>query len=379
MNLCFDYNDHMNRLKKPFVFVRDHKIIAGIVLVLILIVAFVLRPKPATPIPTQKITYQDLTETVSVSGTVAAKKQANLAFVSSGPLTYLGVAKGDHVTKGQIIAQVDSYTLQKEFQQALNTYRSTRDSWDQLQANQQNNTLNMQQQTTYNTSGATATTTQQNIYDIVKRVVDQNQATLDNSVINVEIANKAVQLASLVSPIDGIVTGPDTITQGMSVTPTTTFTIVDPNSLVFAMDVDEADVGKVATGQAALINLDAYPSENLTLPVTHIDFVSHVTSNGGNAFTTEVQIPTDEFGKYRIGMNGNGTITVNQRNHVLTVPLASLVDNQYVYLKKGQKFVKQAVTLGIQNDTDVEITQGLSYGDEIAVDPSKVTPAQLAK
>lgn len=369
----------MNRLKKPFVFVRDHKIIAGIVLVLILIVAFVLRPKPATPIPTQKITYQDLTETVSVSGTVAAKKQANLAFVSSGPLTYLGVAKGDHVTKGQIIAQVDSYTLQKEFQQALNTYRSTRDSWDQLQANQQNNTLNMQQQTTYNTSGATATTTQQNIYDIVKRVVDQNQATLDNSVINVEIANKAVQLASLVSPIDGIVTGPDTITQGMSVTPTTTFTIVDPNSLVFAMDVDEADVGKVATGQAALINLDAYPSENLTLPVTHIDFVSHVTSNGGNAFTTEVQIPTDEFGKYRIGMNGNGTITVNQRNHVLTVPLASLVDNQYVYLKKGQKFVKQAVTLGIQNDTDVEITQGLSYGDEIAVDPSKVTPAQLAK
>ena len=38
------------------------------------------------------------------------------------------------------------------------------------------------------------------VNDAIKRIVDQNQASLDNSVINVELANYALQLSRLTSP-----------------------------------------------------------------------------------------------------------------------------------------------------------------------------------
>ncbi len=369
----------MKKLRGIPSFLWRHKIWSGIGLVILVVIIISLIPKPPVPIPTEKVDYHDLTETVSVSGTVQANQEADLSFPTSGNLTYVGAQPGDSIHQGQAIASIDSYTLQKELQQALNTYRSTRDSFDQTQDNLQDSTLQQEQKAAYAAAGATASTTDKDLYTIVQRVLDENQANLDNSVINVDLANKALQLSTLLSPINGILVAPNPITNGMSVTATTKFTVIDPSSLVFAMDVDEADVGKVATGQAAMINLDAYPNENLTLPVTFIDFVSHVTTNGGNAFTTDVQLPGDKVGKYRVGMNGNGTIVVDQRKHVLTVPLASLVDNNAVYVQQGKKYKEVPLTLGIQNDTDAQVVKGLTVGERIVLDPSKVTPNLIAK
>jgi len=138
------------------------------------------------------------------------------------------------------------------------------------------------------------------------------------------------------------------------------------------MDVDEADIGKVAVGQQVKLNLDAYPNANLTFPVTHIDFVSHTTTNGGNAFTVEVKLPQTIQYIYRVGMNGNAEITTAEKDHVLTIPITSVVDDQYIYVKTSGKYKKKNIVLGLQSDTDAEVVKGLHEGELIVLESAKI-------
>jgi multidrug efflux pump subunit AcrA (membrane-fusion protein) len=71
-------------------------------------------------------------------------------------------------------------------------------------------------------------------------------------------------------------------------------------------------------------------------------------------------------------MNGNASIITNRKTNVLTVPLSSLTDDNKVYIKEGNKYVKRNVTLGLQSDTETEITSGLSEGELLVVDPNSV-------
>ncbi|MDE2026601.1 MAG: efflux RND transporter periplasmic adaptor subunit, partial [Patescibacteria group bacterium] len=114
---------------------------------------------------------------------------------------------------------------------------------------------------------------------------------------------------------------------------------------------------------------DAYPNETITQPVTRIDFVSHTTSNGGVAFNVETQLPSNADEKYRIGMNANATIILSTKENVLSLPLSSIDDSGYVWLKVAQGYKKVKPILGEENDTDVEVLGGVAAGDVIALDP----------
>src|SRR6185436_9752913 len=123
---------------------------------------------------------------------------------------------------------------------------------------------------------------------------------------------------------------------------------------------------------------DAYATKTLSQEVTRIDFISHTTSNGGNAFTVETPLPENKNNTYRIGMNANADIILNQKDNVLSVPLSSVVDDHYVYVKTAKGFKKQNKKIGMQNDTDAEVLDGLSVNDEVALDPTQAQQ-QLVK
>src|SRR5258708_504915 len=144
-----------------------------------------------TTAQTQTVNARQLTSQIAADGVITAQNEATLHFQTGGKVVYLGFKAGDHVSQGATIAQLDTYALQRAMTQLLNLYRSTRATFDQTQQNAQNNVLQTQQKPL--TSGAQMDQSNA-INDAVKRIVDQNQATLDNSVIAVELSNYAVQL-----------------------------------------------------------------------------------------------------------------------------------------------------------------------------------------
>jgi len=75
------------------------------------------------------------------------------------------------------------------------------------------------------------------------------------------------------------------------------------------------------------------------LTVNSIDFVSHLTSSGGNAFYVKANLPQNN--SYRVGMNGNADIVTDARYNVLAIQATDVFDNNYVYVKVAKGFAKR--------------------------------------
>ena len=343
----------MNVFRWIFNFIKQHKIISTIIVILSSVAIFIFRPQPQPPVPTQTVKRSHFVQSVSVSGAVKATNSAALTFLISGNLVYLPVKKGDYVKKYQTIAVLDQRTAQKNLQATLIAYAKQRNNFDQTRDTNQNRTP------------------QQALNDQMMRILQNNQYDLNAAINSVELQALANEQSILTSPISGIVTRTDVVTPGINIGPTTTFMVVDPNSVVFDMDVDEADIGAITGKQQVDIVLDPFPNTTLHLTVQNIDFVSHTTSTGGTAYTVEVNLPKNDNYQYKIGMNGNGQIITNKRDTVISIPISSIADNDYVYVEtQANVFEKRKITLGLQNDTDTEIIHGLQPGEKVALDPT---------
>lgn len=350
---------NLKKIKNIIPYIKSHKKYTAVAVVILAVLGFILLPKKSTPVAFETVKTGNITKTVSVTGQITADNSVNLSFQTGGKLTYLAAQKDDFVTAYQTIATLDTRTVQKNLQDALLDYSKQRNTFEQTLDN--NNAKSV-------TDAANGT---------VKRILQDNQFDLDKSVNSVELISYAQENSYLTTPISGILTREDVTTSGVNVTPATVFTVTDPSSLSFSMDVDEADIGQVQTGQTTDVSLDAFPDDSLHLTVDSVDFVSHATSTGGNAFSVKVKLP--ENMAYRVGMSGNADIIVASKSDVLYVSSSSVTDDNYVYVKAGKLFEKRKVSLGLQNDTQAEVLSGLSEGNEVALDPSSIPPKLIKK
>ncbi len=342
---------YIKLFKNPLKFAKAHKIISIILIAVLAVAGIALRPKAPTPIDTQTIKYADLAQTVSVTGNINSQNSANLSFQTGGKLVYLSGKVGDSVYKGQIIASLDKTILQANLRQAQQDFNAAQAAVAQVYDQ---------------TKRATDLTFAQNVSQTAAEAT-QNKAYDNTRIITQQLAN-----SDLVSPVSGIITREDVTTIGANVSATSVFGVADNSAIIFSMDVDEGDIGKVQVGQTVSIILDAFTDKTISTAIATIDPISHTTSTGGNAYTVKTE-PLINDENYRIGMNGDADIIIAQKNNVLTVSNSAIFDNNKVYIKQGNKFIKKTIDIGLQNDTDSEVLSGLSEGDTVVLEPSSVS------
>jgi HlyD family secretion protein len=204
--------------------------------------------------------------------------------------------------------------------------------------------------------------------DTIKRILEKNQWDLNKEVLDVELSNLAVNYATLISPIGGIVTHIDTPVAGVNITPATAvFQVMDPTSIVFRANVDETDVGLVDVGQKAEVILDAYPNQTFTGKVVSVSYAAQTTGGGGTVFPLDIAI--DTLKSQRIGFNGDVDITVNELPGQLVIPIDAVREEDagsFVYKKEGSTYKKITVKI-VQTGLDDVVVSGLTVGDEIVV------------
>ena len=69
-------------------------------------------------------------------------------------------------------------------------------------------------------------------------------------------------------------------------------------------------------------------------------------------------------------MTARATIKGRESENALTVPVTAIrsdTEGSYVYVKSGNDVQKAYVKTGISTDKEIEITSGLSEGDQIVV------------
>ena len=169
---------------------------------------------------------------------------------------------------------------------------------------------------------------------------------------------------------DGLITSveydEDTAT---SATETQILTLYPQKQMTVTISIDETDILSLKEGQEAQITVSSVSDDAFTGSVTSISKVAD-TSTGVTRYSAEVTLDRDEG--MLVGMTANVDVRIEGTENALIIPVDALHQNSasyYVYTgyDEAQKRYtgRTEVTIGMQNDDDVEITSGLKEGDTV--------------
>ncbi|WP_234124519.1 efflux RND transporter periplasmic adaptor subunit [Clostridium hydrogenum] len=326
--------------------------------------------------------------TVSATGTAEANQTKDVVANNSGTVQNLNVNVGDTVKQGDTLAKVQDDSLDQAVSKANLTVQQ-----QQLQVNNAKNANDQQMQ---------ELTLQSDQNDLNSKIEQQNQMTLT-------------------APIGGVVVAKND-NNGDSVQPgKALLTIADLSSMKVDVQVDELDISKVKVGQAADIKFDAISDKSYTGTVSSISQMGTTTNN---VTTYDVIVDVNNPDGVKLGMTANVDIKVTSKADALTIPIEALIERnnkKYVMLKTnstdssstqgswsknsnggssqgnggngsyrrngsggngsfgGNNRVSMAggklveVQTGLENETTVEITSGLTEGQQVMIQLPQVS------
>lgn len=169
---------------------------------------------------------------------------------------------------------------------------------------------------------------------------------------------------------DGLITSveydEDTAT---SATETQILTLYSQKQMTVTISIDETDILSLKEGQEAQITVSSVSDDAFTGSVTSISKAAD-TSTGVTRYSAEVTLDREEG--MLVGMTADVDVRIEGTENALIIPVDALHQNSasyYVYTgyDEAQKRYtgRTEVTIGMQNDDDVEITSGLKEGDTV--------------
>ncbi len=181
------------------------------------------------------------------------------------------------------------------------------------------------------------------------------------------------------SPISGIILS-QSVFQGDPVVPLTNFqpgtelcSLADMASLLFKGTVDEIDVGKIADGMAAEIQIGALPDARIP---GRVDRIFPKAKKEGNATLFDIRILIDPAAgtTLRAGFSATASIQIRERRQVVLIPERLLLfedGKRFVEVPDGEASKKVEVRTGLSDGLNIEILDGLREGDMVVERPPR--------
>ena len=227
-------------------------------ILLILIVAWwMLTPAKKTEYVKGKAEVATIRALVTATGTLQPIDKVTVGAEVSGRLDEIYVDFNDRVTKGQVIARINTDELKARSVQA-------RASVSQAEANLVKAENDLRRAVLLKGKGFAS----QSTYDAAFATRNALRATLNTARAQADQTDANLAKAAIRSPIDGIVLDRkiergQTVTAGFQ-TPELFVIASDLKKLELTIDIDEADIGEVSTGQDATFTVDAYPAQTFS-------------------------------------------------------------------------------------------------------------------
>lgn len=178
----------------------------------------------------------------------------------------------------------------------------------------------------------------------------------------------------LISPIDGEVIV-RSVEPGQTVT-TSDAVLVLSNRLIISAQFDETDIGRIRSGQKALIRLDAYPDVEIEGMVGRIAYESEIVNNV-TIYDVDI-IPKEIPEILRSGMSVTVEVVEAEKKSVLTIPANAIHHDgkrQFVLVKNNSaKVIERNITAGLDNGETVEVISGVTEKDNIIVKGAAYLP-----
>ncbi|MHB8078892.1 MAG: efflux RND transporter periplasmic adaptor subunit [Candidatus Krumholzibacteriia bacterium] len=196
---------------------------------------------------------------------------------------------------------------------------------------------------------------------------------------SVSIAGQEIE-ATVRAPIAGAILERN-VNLGDPVVPLTSYqegtvlmTMANMDSLIFKGTVDEIDVGKLAVGMPVEIRIGALPGQTVPGRLLRISLKAR-EENNTRMFPVEIAIERTGVTLLRAGYSANADIIIRRADKVLTLPervVHSANDSTWVEIAgaSGAR-VRTPITTGLSDAIRIEVTTGLTEGQEVLEKPEK--------
>jgi HlyD family secretion protein len=388
-----------------------------------------------TNITTTTLTKTTLQDVIAVSGTVHSNETYNVYTTLAYPVKTIQVDVGDKVKKGDVLAVLDTATLEQDIEQqeyaVADSHKSAALSLAQAKRNYENMLY------LYNNdlissvvSAKAALQTAEDDYNYKKLLFENgqiSQSELDQAQSNYEQAQKNLEAAQLQAEQDlqnakdtydsavikaedksadvaleklkknledSVITAPadGTITvknaQEGSVPTGIMFVIANTDDLIVDTQIKEIDAASVEPGDKVTIQTDATGDAEIKGTVKSIAPAATASTEGTGNVTYAAKVSIDEKNpSLRIGMRARMDIVVQEKNDVFVVPYDALLEKDegsvIMVAEKDGAFYKAKeipVTTGLETDVAIEISGSeLKEGMLVIGNPDGINPGDTVQ
>jgi len=302
------------------------------------------KEKPVSLI-TETPQYGYISKSVTATGTIQPVDTVTVGSQISGTIKNIYADFNSVVKKGQLIAELDKSLLQAQV--------------DQYKANLAVAQSQLAYQQDYYTREKMMFDSQviaKQEYETASYQLNSAKATVLSVQAQLEAAEKNLSYCDIYSPINGVV-----LTRNISVGQTVAASFNTPTLFIIARDitkmqvqaaVDEADIGNVTKGQRVTFTVDAYQDLTFTGTVEEIRLQPTVSANVVT-YTTIINAPNESM-KLKPGMTANITVFTQEEKNAL------LISAKAIKFRPDSSLAKQFTIEKINKDTTAKNTMGSS-------------------
>jgi HlyD family secretion protein len=393
---------------------------------------------PPSKVRVEKIVRGDLVEIVQAPGEIQARTKVSISARVAARIKELPCPEGTTVTKGSdttsasVLVRLDDTDLDASLRSAQARYAAqlaavegskSRIASQRAQITGTSISLaNARREMTREQDLLKTRYTSQSQYEEAKRRTEEMETQITAQMYSLEgdeasaraaqhnleaagaeitRAKEALSYATIVSPIDGIVTrvnskaGELAVTGTMNNPGTVILEVADLSRMIFTARVPEANISRVKVGQTARIRAQAYPDKVFEGTVTSVALAPTIKERENEKnFTAEIAIKPDGT-QILSGLTADADIETSRHVGVLKAPSQSVLGRSadelpsdirngipeeerlksvvaVVYRFKDNKAFAQPVGVGPSDATHTMLESGVVEGDRIITGPYKV-------
>jgi membrane fusion protein (multidrug efflux system) len=293
---------------------------------------------PAIPVEIATATRGDIYATYTGTAPVEAFADATVIAKVGGEVRTIYVEEGDDVKAGQVLARLDGDRLRLEqLQTEANLRKLQRDYERNVDLNERG-------------------LISQGDFERIRFEMEALEATND-------LAKLQLSYADIRAPIDGVISERFIKVGNMLEVDAATFQVTSLEPLVSYLHVPEREFRRIASGQDAVLIIDALGGAAFPGTVAR---VSPIVDSSTGTFKITIEV-SDVTRKLKPGMFARVAVVHDMHADALQVPRSALIDEvgtTTLFVVEDDVAHQREVQTGFSSEGRVEITEGLSDSDQ---------------
>jgi len=298
------------------------------------------KPKKVIPVKTTTVSGVDAAYKRNYVGVAEESFAISLSFSLAGIVERVAVTEGQKVRKGQLLATLNSATMQNAYNISLSTLKQAQDAYNRIASLHEKGSIT----------------------DIKFVEVETG---LEQAKAMAAISKKNLEDTKLYAPSAGII-AKRSIEEGSNVMPgVSAFKLVSVNEIDVKVSIPENEIGSITIGQPATVTVPA---------VGNTEYEGMVDKKGveANSIThtydirVRVKNPLEQL---MPGMVCKVYLSGNSDQQQFIVPNKAVQINaegkHFVWLADGNIAKRAFVTVGQLTDFGITVESGLSEGDQV--------------